>query len=131
MKHTSQVGVSCLSCEAKLKEADPFLADWFHRAKVLFPDIHVSWSFRDQAAQQLAFTSGKSKLPWPRSKHNQMPSQAIDLFQIDHNGHAIFDPVLMAKVFNTFPRGVRWGGTFAIRDNDHFELLENKPNSAS
>lgn len=133
MKHTSQAGVSCMSCEDKLKEVTPYLVAWYRKVKAVYLDVHVSWGFRDQASQQLAFTSGKSKLPWPRSKHNQQPSLAVDLFQIDEHGNAIFDPILMAKIAQAFSVGVRWGGNFPVlRDNDHFEVDEaNPPDSAA
>jgi hypothetical protein len=42
-------------------------------------DLTILCGHRGQADQDAAFNSGASKLRWPRSKHNSMPSLAVDV----------------------------------------------------
>lgn len=42
-------------------------------------DITVLCGFRGEAEQNAAVAAGTSKLSWPRSKHNQTPSRAVDV----------------------------------------------------
>lgn len=42
-------------------------------------DFAVVFGHRDQADQEKAFQEGKSKLRWPKSKHNSLPSLAVDI----------------------------------------------------
>lgn len=121
MKHL--LGPVCPACEEKLKLAHPRLQDWFHLVKGSYPDIHVSWSFRSQAEQDGLFRRGVTKLKWPESRHNQQPSEAIDLFQITSAGIGIFDPVAMRRIYGKFNEGVVWGGNWKAKDAVHFELV--------
>lgn len=89
--------------------------------------MHVACAYRNKEAQNIAFTQGDSKLPWPQSKHNLMPAKALDIFQ-QVEGRAIFDPIFCAKLnaesrLADFP--LRWGGEFkSLGDSGHFELKE-------
>lgn len=40
---------------------------------------------RNEAAQTLAFESAKSKLQWPDSNHNALPSKAVDVMPYSIN----------------------------------------------
>lgn len=121
MKHTHDV--ICPSCSDKLALAHPSLQSWFNLVKIKFPDIHISWSFRDELDQNNAFKDKTSNVEWPNSAHNKTPACALDLFQLNENGIATFDPVYMAKIQNSFPDGIKWGGNFVqLKDWDHFEL---------
>lgn len=42
-------------------------------------DITVLCGFRGKTDQDDAYARGASKLQWPRSKHNSMPSLAVDI----------------------------------------------------
>ena len=42
-------------------------------------DFTVLEGHRGQDAQHKAFVEGRSKLDWPRGKHNSFPSKAVDL----------------------------------------------------
>lgn len=42
-------------------------------------DIAVLCGYRDKAGQDKAFKDKASKLQWPKSKHNRMPSDAVDV----------------------------------------------------
>ncbi len=100
---------------------------------------------RDQVAQDIAYAQGTSKLKWPNSNHNSMPSNAVDV---------IFDPVdfkdtnrlhylagfILGTAIKLKDEGkilhlLRWGGNWK-NDNDkdrsgladlvHFELIPIK-----
>lgn len=43
-------------------------------------DISVACGHRGQAEQDDAFARGASKLRWPKSKHNTLPSRAVDVW---------------------------------------------------
>lgn len=116
----------CALCEEKLKLAHPELAKWFRDVKSRHPDVHVSWSYRDQASQQEAFEEGKSKLQFPMSAHNKTPTLALDIFQIDDAGKPKWDPIFNAKLNEeslSLGYALRWGGNFkSLGDSDHFEI---------
>lgn len=122
--HTSDP--SCLLCEQKLLQATKELEIWFRKVKSKYPSIHISWSYRDQASQEQAFAEGKTHAHFPHSPHNQMPSLAIDIFQINDKGQAIFDPIFCAKIAEEARQDedpILWGGIFkSLGDNDHFQF---------
>jgi hypothetical protein len=94
--------------------------------------LHVSWAFRDEGSQNEAFKAGASKLQWPKSKHNTTQggnpcSEALDVFQINGVGQAIFDPIFCARLNAASKKlgfDLRWGGEFkTLGDSGHFELI--------
>lgn len=42
-------------------------------------DVAVTCGYRGEAEQNACVAAGTSKTPWPRSKHNKVPSQAVDV----------------------------------------------------
>lgn len=122
----------CPLCEEKLASAHVYLQTWFRNVvKPKYPDAHVSWAYRDQAAQEAAFADEKTKLHFPHSAHNKIPARAIDLFQINSAGVAFWAPLFFAALSASnkldYPQIV-WGGTFkTLGDGDHFELLSDVP----
>lgn len=116
-------GPVCPSCEDKLSHAHEKLVDWFKlHVKPTYPDMHVSWSFRDEASQEDAVLRGASKLHWPNSPHNKTPALALDLFQLDKGG-ARWDVGIFHTLSLTIPEGFKWGGDFnSLSDTDHFEV---------
>jgi hypothetical protein len=42
-------------------------------------DITVLCGYRGRAEQDKAVADGASKTPWPRSKHNRIPADAVDV----------------------------------------------------
>jgi hypothetical protein len=112
-------------CQEKLALAHPKLVAWFCAAKTRNPSMHVSWSYRDETSQKNAFAIGASKLHYPMSAHNKEPAMALDIFQIDDSGKAVFDPVFCAKLADEIRRAnlpFIWGGNFkSLGDNDHFQ----------
>lgn len=124
----------CELCEFKLKSAHPLIADWYRtKVKPTFKDAHISWSYRGKDDQEQAFADGKSKLHYPNSQHNKTDSSgnpqstALDLFEIDDSGQAIFNPKFYAQInaMNVDQKlGIAWGHIFkSLGDDDHFALI--------
>ena len=97
---------------------------------------------RGEIDQTVAFESGKSKVQWPHSKHNSVPSMAVDVapYPIDWNDRGAF--YLLAgwvmctaemlyregKVSHRVRCGADWNGNHATKDQrfhdlPHFELV--------
>jgi len=98
-------------------------------------DCTVLEGYRDKVAQDAAVAAGKSKTPWPQSKHNSKPSRAVDVvpYPIDWSDKERF------YHFAGFVRGVaamlgidiRWGGDWdgdadlrnqTFMDLPHYEI---------
>ncbi len=99
--------------------------------------LMVVCGHRDELAQNEAYSSGASKLPWPNSKHNSKPSLAIDISPIPYEIKNVKKLIYVAGfVMGTADRmGVtlRWGGDFnqnlnpsddTFQDLYHFELVQ-------
>ena len=135
-KHTNN-GPSCPSCESKLLNAHPTIAEWFKTiVKPFSPTCHVSWSWRGKEDQEQAFLDGKSKLHFPNSMHNKLDdydnpcSMALDLFELDGNGMACWHYGFFRDIAQHSDKSsarIIWGGTWkTISDNDHFQMDESK-----
>lgn len=61
----------------KLEQGHPVLQTLFQRAG-RHTNITILNVFRGEVAQNEAFASGASSKRWPESKHNSMPSMAVD-----------------------------------------------------
>ncbi len=121
---------------AHLSTCDPLLQQIAHEAMQDF-DFAVICGHRDKEGQDKAVAEGKSKTPWPTSKHNAIPSQAMDLvpYPVDWKDRDSF--TIMARVVLSAAEKLgielRWGGDFN-RDGDmttndawdlpHFELVK-------
>ncbi len=66
------------SSETKLNTVHPILQELCHRV-VEHRDITIIFGHRTQQEQDAAYQSGVSTKPWPQSKHNSMPSMAVDV----------------------------------------------------
>lgn len=67
---------------ARLSTCDPLLQELMSRviSRDDLPfDLTVLCGHRTQAEQDAAVRAGASRLRWPRSKHNSMPSRAVDV----------------------------------------------------
>jgi peptidoglycan L-alanyl-D-glutamate endopeptidase CwlK len=92
-------------------------------------------AYRDEQSQNMAYASGRSKLQYPASKHNRIPSEAIDIspYPYDPTNTSkfyYFAGYVMALAKNMGIK-VRWGGDFnqnldpkddKFKDLFHFEL---------
>ncbi len=125
-------GQSCPLCNWKLREANPDLAAWFYRIKKRYENVHVAWAYRDQATQNKMVADGKSRAPWPKSKHNRTdangkPSaEALDLFLLDDDGNARWPKLFYSKLAaeNKADREqIAWAGDWKdFLEQCHFEL---------
>ena len=61
----------------ELATAHPDLQRLFNEVIKIY-DCSVICGHRGRAAQEKAYADGKSKVNWPKSKHNQTPSRAVD-----------------------------------------------------
>ncbi|MGB0683388.1 MAG: M15 family metallopeptidase [Magnetovibrionaceae bacterium] len=123
---------------ARLETCDPRLQEILNKAIAEGPDFSVLCGHRNEADQNKAVAEGRSKTPWPRSKHNGLPSKAVDIapYPIDWNDTNRFR--VMAGYVMGVAAGLgyklRWGGDWdrdfseedeRFRDLPHFELVED------
>lgn len=91
-------------------------------------DCSVLCGYRNKQDQDIAFAKGYSKVRFPNSKHNQNPSDAIDVmpYPIDWNdrlGQHEFAAYVYNKAMMMNIR-VKWGGQFkTLYDAPHWELI--------
>lgn len=94
-------------------------------------DFTVICGHRTRANQEIAFREGRSKLRYPDSKHNKIPSRAVDVAPCPLDWDDIQSFRDMAKVILEVAKelGVElvWGGNWpTFQDMPHFELPDNK-----
>lgn len=120
----------------RLNTCDPRLIQ-ICEAAIKRMDFAVICGHRDKKAQDEAFKGGFSKLKFPRSKHNKMPSLAVDLapFPIDWKDIGRFIALADIVLDEAKKAGVkiRWGADWnrngkwqdeKFRDWPHFEIDE-------
>lgn len=103
-------------------------------------DFSVIEGHRGEAEQNRAFAEGKSRLRWPNSKHNKMPSEAVDIwphpFKPEYwNQIEVWENLAKVVLECAEELGIkiRWGGDWnqngdwrdeKFIDGPHFELME-------
>ena len=100
-------------------------------------DITVLEGHRNKADQEQYFKAGKSLLHYPKSKHNALPSLAVDLapYPVDWDDTARFKE--MWEVFKAVAQQLRecgeitsefaWGGDWKkFKDLPHIEIIKEK-----
>lgn len=100
-------------------------------------DFSILVTYRGEDEQNKAYIEKKSKFKFPNSKHNKVPSLAIDIapFPIDFNDTNRFFYLagLMMATAKKLGVEIRWGGDFNMNNNFkdsqlvdlvHFEILE-------
>lgn len=100
-------------------------------------DFAITSGHRGQDEQDAIFAAGNSKLPWPRSRHNALPSLAVDAVPYIPGRGLSWDwehiEPLAAHVKATWQRLARaertsgtfdmsWGGDWRWRDGAHYQL---------
>ncbi|WP_287373972.1 M15 family metallopeptidase [Prosthecochloris sp.] len=132
---------SALSNE-RLGECD-FRLQRLFREVIRHFDCVVLCGHRNRVEQERAFSEGKSKVGWPKSKHNKYPSHAVDVAPYDMPpvGPVNWQDRERMTFFAGFVLGtakqlginIRWGGDWdrdtQVRDNSfddlvHYELVE-------
>ena len=63
---------------SRLEQVHPLMRQLMERVVEVI-DITVLTGHRTRDDQTEAYNTGKSKLQWPDSKHNQLPSSAVDI----------------------------------------------------
>ena len=117
----------CVLCSKKTDQVSGVLSFLFAQIRDEFPDCHMSWGYRDEKQQQEQLEKGYTQVRFPGSKHNRVPAEAMDLFQLK-DGKAVFDKEYyekVAKFVYTKTKNVKWGGSFKKPDFPHFELSFN------
>jgi len=109
---------------SKLSKANLFTAH--QMLKKLFDQIIKTYDcsilegHRNKENQNKAYRRGKSKLKWPRSKHNKRPSLAVDVapYPIDWKDRKRFYHFggYVKGVADQLKIKIRWGGDW---DDDH------------
>lgn len=99
------------------------------REAIRIIDFKVIKGYRGETEQNDAYNSipQRSKLPFPLSKHNKMPSLAVDLAPWPIDWKNIYRFYELAGVIKTiaFQHGckITWGGDWkTFKDYPHFQL---------
>lgn len=112
--------------KARLESCDPELQRLFNEV-IKHRDCTILEGHRGRERQDRFFAEGKSKLKYPMSKHNMIPSRAVDVapWPLDWDDKAGFDAFghFVLGVAATLGIDIRWGGNFkSFYDGPHFEL---------
>lgn len=123
---------------ARLATCDARLQEILNEA-IEIVDFTVLEGHRNQADQDKAFADGKSKLKWPKGKHNALPSRAVDIapwlpeVKIDWGDVVAFGRLMGVIQAVAHRRGVRlrfgldWDGDFRTVTRDPGESFMDAP----
>lgn len=89
--------------------------------------VAVLEGHRSRARQDELFKQGHSKTPWPKSRHNTEPSEAVDIMPLPIDWKDLTKLKEFAKVVKrhaeTLGIRVEWGGEFrGFFDGPHWQL---------
>lgn len=99
--------------------------------------LQVIQGHRGKEEQNLYFTTGRSQLAWPFSKHNKLPSEAVDCAPLQPDGSINWnDLALFREMGATFKQEatrlnlwIKWGGDWQrFKDWPHVEIVAEKQN---
>lgn len=89
-------------------------------------DFSVLCGYRNKEEQAEAFKKGYSKVNYPLSRHNHLPSNAIDLapYPIDFKDINRFYKLAGIIKAIAYLKGIKikWGGEWTFKDYPHFQL---------
>ena len=110
----------------RLSEVHEDLQKVFHEVIKEF-DCTVLCGYRGEAEQNEAYATGKSKLKFPKSRHNKKPAEAVDVAPYPVDWRKISEFKLLAAHVQTAANKVgveiEWGGDWVtFRDYPHFQL---------
>jgi peptidoglycan L-alanyl-D-glutamate endopeptidase CwlK len=117
---------------SKLDTCHPVLRRLF-KSVIEETDFSVICGHRGEKEQNEAFSTGHSKLKWPKSKHNVSPSMAVDVvpYPIDWDDISRFKALadVVKKHWSDIPKAeklgyeLQWGGDWdGFKDYPHWEL---------
>jgi len=125
---------SCLTALdiQRLQEVHPDLR-WVVVELSRYMVIRVTCGHRSKAEQDAAVAAGKSKTPWPKSKHNSLPSLAVDVVplegkRIDWSDRERMTLMAGIAIGLAAAKGIaiRWGGDWdgdgEVKDNNFDDL---------
>ena len=99
----------------RLSTCDERLQDICNEAIKVY-DFSVLCGHRDEIEQKKLFREGKSKLEYPRSKHNKIKSLAVDIapWPLDWDDRQAFYTLAGVMFTIAHSKGIklRWGGTW-------------------
>lgn len=92
-------------------------------------DFAVICGHRGEGEQNEAHATGRSQLKWPHSKHNSLPSLAVDLapYPIDWEDIPRFHFLAggIIQIANQQKVEIEWGGSWTtLVDLPHFQLTD-------
>lgn len=122
--------------EQRLATADPRLQALLREA-IKHVDFTVLCAYRNAEDQDDAFRTGRSKVRYPDSKHNTLPSSAVDIapYPVDWKDTARFARLAgyLERIAHEQGIRIRWGGDFdqdgatadeRFIDMPHIEIVE-------
>lgn len=88
-------------------------------------DHSVICCYRDEIEQNIAFEKGASTVLWPKSRHNNLPSTAMDVIpypkQWDASDREFVEMIAhYMRASKKLDILIDWGGFFIKRNGDHF-----------
>ena len=109
-----------------LAQAHPDLQHLFNEV-IKTIDCSVLCGYRGKEEQEAAYRDGNSRLHFPESKHNHLPSLAVDVvpYPIDWQNIERFKTfgAFVKKTAEELGITIRWGGDFKTwKDYPHYEL---------
>lgn len=123
------------SSSSKLYSCDDRLKTLFMEV-IRYYDCKVIYGHRGEWLQNRLFEKKKTKKRWPNSKHNRLPSQAIDVvpYPVDWQDKErfIYFAGLVMGIAKVRGIPIRWGGDWNMNwlssdetffDGAHYELI--------
>jgi len=89
-------------------------------------DCRVLCGHRNKQDQDAAYFSGNSEVKWPDSRHNVLPSNAVDVvpYPVDWNDIGRFYELATYVFRAANERGIKieWGGHWNFKDYPHWQI---------
>lgn len=98
---------------------------------LIYHDCSILWGYRTAKQQNALYADGKSKLIFPRSSHNEFPSDAVDLipYRKGYNPYGTKKEQAYGKYFCGLVNGIasmlhheghlqakiKWGGSWSVK----------------
>jgi hypothetical protein len=112
-----------------LETCHPDLQKLF-REVIKITDCSIICGHRSRPEQEQAFFQKHSRKQWPHSKHNKIPSLAVDAvpYPLDWSDIESFKKLgaIVKQIAADMGLRLRWGGDFeTFKDYPHYELIGN------